>query len=691
MATKIKIRHFFPRSVMLLIAISVSLFLFASSAVREQVKKSQRSMGVNNEQLLLIKEIRSQMATLSMWQYTLRSTDENDRVVAQKEISATTNNLQSLTDSIQEVARIDRHYTNNLRIALNNLKEANRQIVVANSDYKPSILIDSLTVNYRALYEIASFHVNSIEEMQLASAKDAHEQRYIAIVHNLSWGFSGLVFVAVIMLLLLESRKRANKSRDAAEIYLSHLFSSMPTGLVGVNLLGNIERMNHVASTLAIAGSDTVFDAFPFLQKQQTAILQALEKREDISFEITERGETYLVQVFPLKEVGGAVLRIDTITAQHQLKEELSQTKKMNAIGQLAGGVAHDFNNMLGGIMNATELLKLGCSKEEETQFVDLIFNTTQRAAELTRKLLTFAKKSDHKNEQINLPDLLRSTVELLRHTLDKRIDIELNVSSQGMCILGDKGQIQNVFLNMGINAGQAMPHGGTLLLSAFEKEVVSNSCKTTELRPGRYVAIEITDSGCGINSEDIEHIFEPFFTTKGSGTGIGLASAFGTVDLMDGCISVESEVEKGTTFQVLLPLSEVAAVDVPSNSVPVHGKGTILVVDDELIMRRSLSLILQKLGYTVLLAENGLEGVETYREKRENIDLIILDMVMPVMRGDQALAKIRELDGEVPVVICSGYSHSDDMERAKKLHIQGTIPKPYQMTELSQLLASLI
>lgn len=693
----------FSKSIPIVIAIivvSILLLLASATFISLEIKKSEDLIHRDITQLNRINTLRSSMAHLTMWQYTLRSENSSDKELALKEISKLTEQILHTVEQIHSEVIVDTLYTQRLKIAVKQLLTANQQIISAEEEYVSSIIVETLSIDYRSVFAIASFHVNSVEELTLNNSKQTAEQRYIRLVKYIMIGFIGAILVVILIVSTVFARKKAEKSLDEAKQYLTDLFNSMPSALIGLDSKGLIVRMNRAALLLSeIYGNESLYEnkvgvLFPFLQDVFPDILKHLKSKENYSFELEDlQSDTiYQLNLFPLTGTG-AVLRLDNITSQVKLEEQLRQTQKMNAIGQLAGGVAHDFNNMLGGIMNAAEFIRDGCTDEEKEIFTDIILNASDRAAELTQKLLSFARKKVQKEDKLLLHDSLRSSLDLLRHTVDKRVQFVLNLHAEKSAVIGDNSQLQNVFINLGINAGHAMPEGGTITFTTSVVDLNEKYCDNSpfDLKPGFYISVEIADSGTGIKAADLEHIFEPFFTTKTGGSGIGLASVYGTVQQHSGEITVESELGTGTTFRLSFPLIAGAVEEVKNNDLLVHGEGTILIVDDEPIMRKSLALILKKLGYTVLFAENGLDGVELFRENKETVDLIIMDMIMPVMKGDEALAKIRDFDKNIPVLISSGFSHSEDIERVRELSFQGIISKPYRASIMSQTIFDLI
>ncbi len=382
------------------------------------------------------------------------------------------------------------------------------------------------------------------------------------------------------------------------------------------------------------------------------------------------------------------------ISQRRALEQRLRQSEKMDAIGQLAGGVAHDFNNMLGGIMGAADLLTPYVETDVRgKQFLDLILGATQRAAELTSQLLTFSRKGMTAATDLDVHKPLHDALTLIARTIDKRIRISATLPAQEHHIAGDHAQLQNAFLNILINAANAMPDGGDIYVSSRSVEIDGDYCQSSSfhIQPGNYVNIEIRDTGCGIPPENLPHIFEPFFTTKelGKGTGLGLSAVFGTMQQHKGAINVYSEVGKGTSIHLLFPLivdRPAAATEAPRTDL-IYGTGLVLVIDDEDMMRTTAGGMLQKLGYRVLTASNGVEGLRCYRESSDRIDLVILDMIMPEMNGRDCFMALKKLNPEARVILSSGFTREEDMAAMKELGLKGFIRKPFRTAELSQVI----
>jgi len=381
-----------------------------------------------------------------------------------------------------------------------------------------------------------------------------------------------------------------------------------------------------------------------------------------------------------------------------RILEQLHHSQKMDAIGQLAGGVAHDFNNLLGGIIGAVDHLKSAratVTEEKREAYLDLILKAAVRAGDLNGKLLAFARTGQKAFTVVDVRKVLADTLAILRSTLDKRIAITIEDRTEAAVVIGDDALLASVFLNMGINACHAMPRGGSLVFSLGRVELDPAFCAASpfDLAPGSHLEVEIRDTGSGMTPEVQARIFEPFFTTKpeGQGTGLGLAAAYGTILDHRGAIQVESEVGVGTTFRILLPQAAGEVPEAAPVAEAVGGTGTILVVDDEEFMRFITESMLEELGYTVLLAANGSEAVELFRRGHGEIDLVILDLIMPVMGGRQALELMHGIDASVPVVLSSGLDLDETLEEMKSLGASGFLRKPCRLPEVSQVVSALV
>ena len=391
--------------------------------------------------------------------------------------------------------------------------------------------------------------------------------------------------------------------------------------------------------------------------------------------------------------------RLQAEKEKRELEEQLSQSRKMDAIGQLAGGVAHDFNNMLGGILGAAQLLKSPKRNldEKSTKFVNMIVQAAERAADLTTKLLTFARKGKIESSVNDINEILDDSFSILTKTIDKKIDIIINMKAKNSLVKGDRADLQNCFINLGINSSHAMDGGGQLICTTENIFLDNNYCDASSfnLVPGDYVKVEMKDTGIGINSNNLDKIFEPFFTTKklGEGTGLGLAAVYGTVLDHFGAIVVDSKVDIGTKFSLFFPITKDSLeVENITNEIILTGvTGRILLVDDEELMRITGEHILREMGFDVILAKDGEQGVEIFRAEYESIDLVIMDMIMPKKNGSEAFYKMREIDPNIKIVISSGFIKDENIDNLRKDGLFGYIGKPYRDVELSELLRNVL
>jgi len=381
---------------------------------------------------------------------------------------------------------------------------------------------------------------------------------------------------------------------------------------------------------------------------------------------------------------------------QAALSERLHHSQKMDAIGQLVSGVAHDFNNMLGGIVSACELMSgPETGGALRTKYIDMILKASERASGLISKLMAFSRNNNKTSTAIDVGKIISDTQAILERTLDRRIKITFSNYAAVSTIIGDDSLIQNMLLNMAINASHAMPNGGELTFALRNTELDEGYCSVSGLglSPGNFVEIEIRDTGIGMSPEVQRRIFEPFFTTKepGKGTGLGLAAAFGTVQSHHGAIHVYSEEGVGTVFRIYLPASGERVQSGVRVEPPIPGVGTILLVDDEEIIRLTAKQMLEGLGYTILTAENGREGVETFKSHLDGIDLVILDMIMPEMNGREAFGHMKALRPDIRIILSSGFSKEEDLHAMKQGGLDGFVHKPFRLFELSQLIQSVL
>ncbi|MBN2712219.1 MAG: response regulator [Planctomycetes bacterium] len=380
----------------------------------------------------------------------------------------------------------------------------------------------------------------------------------------------------------------------------------------------------------------------------------------------------------------GTIMR--DISEQKQIEERLRQKEKMEAIGQLAGGVAHDFNNQLGGILGYAELLSSKLEDLKLRHAAERILQAALRAADLTKQLLAFARKGKFLVVPVDIHSIIDEVISLLEHSIDKKIMLRRDFKAEIPMTMGDPTQLQNVFLNLALNARDAMPKGGTLLFST-ELVDLDDTAFGFDIPADKYIQICVSDSGEGISPEIKKRIFEPFFTTKGQGkgTGLGLAAAYGTVKNHHGAISVYSEIGHGTTFKIYLPWHCEAELNIePGTEVPLQaGNARVMVVDDEEIIRELASEMLRSVGYKVTTCSCGKEAISHYQDSWQHINLVILDMIMPDLGGRDVFVEMRKINPHVRALLSSGYSINGEAQEILDEGVLGFIQKPFRMNDI--------
>jgi signal transduction histidine kinase/CheY-like chemotaxis protein len=387
--------------------------------------------------------------------------------------------------------------------------------------------------------------------------------------------------------------------------------------------------------------------------------------------------------------------RKKTEEEKHKLETQLQQAQKMESIGTLAGGIAHDFNNILMGIQGNASLMLLKIDSEHPNhEKIKNIEKYVQNGTALTKQLLGFARRGKYLLKATDLNEIIDKSSSLFART-KKEIRIHTDLYEDLWTAEVDRGQIDQVLLNLYVNAWQAMSNGGDLYLQTENVILDRSYIKPYTVEPGRYAKISVSDTGVGIDKETQERIFEPFFTTKemGRGTGLGLASVYGIIKSHGGYINVYSEKERGTVFTIYLPASakEVLRDEEGSPAMLVKGTGTILLIDDEkMILEVGLEL-LEELGYTVLSAMSGQEAIDVFQKDQDNIDLVIMDMIMPGMGGGETFDRLKEINPEVKVLLSSGYSINGQATKIIRRGCDGFIQKPFNMNQLAEKIQKIL
>jgi len=405
----------------------------------------------------------------------------------------------------------------------------------------------------------------------------------------------------------------------------------------------------------------------------------------------------------PISSPDGQVLKfagvLIDITGRKRLEEKMQQAQKLESLGVLAGGIAHDFNNLLVGILgNACMLSEEMPANSSQRDVVENLMQASERAAHLTRQMLAYSGRGRFNIERLNLEVQVRQILALIDASIPKGVKLELNFQPDLPRIEADAGQIQQLIMNLAINGAEAIgPEGGVVSISITLREIdkgyVRDNLAGDPISPGAYIVPEVHDTGIGMDSATQAKIFDPFFTTKFTGRGLGLAAVQGIVRGHKGALTIYSELGKGSTFKVFLPVAaseEKIQENANSSYTDFTGEGTILVVDDEELVQRTLLTALTKYGYTVLTAGNGPDAIRMVGEMQDRISLVLLDMTMPIMSGEETLKGLQAIRRDIPVIATSGYNELEALKRFGH-GISGFIQKPYTPKSLAERIRTVL
>ena len=386
------------------------------------------------------------------------------------------------------------------------------------------------------------------------------------------------------------------------------------------------------------------------------------------------------------------------ISTRKQLEQRLRQAEKMDAIGRLAGGVAHDFNNQLAGILGYAELLEMEVEdRPRGLELVRSIHRLVERASGLTSQLLAFARKGNYRAVGVDVHGLVDEVADLLSHSLDQKVQVHKELGADEHAVLGDPSQLQAAILNLALNARDAMPDGGELTLATDNVSLDAEESirQPFSIQPGDYLRITVRDTGRGMSPDVLARVFEPFYTTKemGKGTGLGLAAVYGTVQNHGGAVHIESTPSRGTEAWIFLPLAEE-----PLEPKPVGSDGEtplcdahVLVVDDEADLRAVAKELLGTLGCTVTLFERGQDAVAWYQDSHAEVDLVLLDMCMPHMDGAETFRALKRISPDLKVLLISGHSLGEDVRALLQEGARGFLQKPFSKKTIAEQLRRIL
>jgi PAS domain S-box-containing protein len=485
------------------------------------------------------------------------------------------------------------------------------------------------------------------------------------------------------------------------------ILNSMSEGILELSIKEKIIYANPSAiSLIGIPEENLLASHFTelFYNNQQNKIKKLLKNISSAPYKATSdelfvlNGRQVSLGILPIEDEKYGpmtIVNVNDVSEKKRMEAQLIQARKMEAIGTLAGGIAHDFNNLLMGMQGYVSLMLMDIEPTHpHYKRLKAIENQVESGAELTRQLLGFARGGKYEVKSTNINKLIIKTSNMFGRT-KKEIKIHRKYQKDIWTVEVDQGQIEQMILNLYVNAWQAMPEGGDLNLQTENISLDETYVKPFKIEPGNYVKLSISDTGVGMDKETKARIFEPFFTTKemGRGTGLGLASVYGTIKNHGGFINVYSEKNKGTTFSIYLPASEseVSGQKSEISEDVRHGDETVLLVDDEDVIIEVSLEILNALGYRVFTARSGKEAIKVYKKNKDKINLIILDMIMPDMGGGKVYDRIKEINPDIKVLLSSGYSIEGQATEILKRGCNGFIQKPFNISELSQIIKKVL
>lgn len=515
-----------------------------------------------------------------------------------------------------------------------------------------------------------------------------------------------------VVLLLLDEPSDGAHRRDehaAAPVHVQGLLAMLPLGLSLVDREGRFMFMNDAFRRVAGIGVDAmpVYPGDLVVKEDKAPVSEAIRRfaagramAGDIAIRLAQRpDEPIALTIATARGLGEAavLLSLKDNSEESRLKRQVAQATKMQAVGQLAGGVAHDFNNILTAIIGHCDLMMMRHTPgDSDYDDIQQIKHNSNRAASLTRQLLAFSRQQTLRPQILQLPDVISEISNLLKRLLGETVKLEVKHGRNLGPVRADPGQLEQVIVNLAVNARDAMPGGGVLTLQTYGVSAADARRIDSEVLPvADYTALSVTDTGTGIAPEVLGKIFEPFFTTKeiGKGTGLGLSTVYGIVKQTGGFIFADSAVGKGTTFTIYLPVhhaereSEAPAAPIKVKATELWGSGTILLVEDEAMVRAVAERALTRQGYQVFTATNGeeaLEALEANEQEGRKIDLLISDVVMPMMDGPTLVGHARERYPDLPILFMSGYAE-EQLRNSINIERVSFLPKPFSVQQLCE------
>jgi len=591
------------------------------------------------------------------------------------------------------------------------LKNLNMIIELTGRDEVADEISETLPKHVRFMDNMVArlfWDIFQIEEERLAERKRAEEELRETI-ERMEIAYEQSTVYALELRKEIGERKRAQKALEESEGRYRTVLDASPDPVVVYDMDGKVIYLNPAFTGVfgwtleELLGSR--IDYVPEENRPETQMMidkvllgesfsgiesrRYTKKRNIVDVSIS--GSIYLDRD---GNPAGSIHILRDITEQKKLRIQFEQAQKMEAIGTLAGGVAHDFNNLLMGIQGNISLMSMDMDPAHPYhERLTKIEKQVQSGARLTSYLLGYARKGRYEVKPINLSRLVEETSENFGRT-KKEITVHRELAGDLLAIEADPGQIEQVLFNLFVNAADAMPGGGDLILKTMNTTHKDMKGTLYDPKPGNYVLLMVTDTGEGMAKKTLEHIFDPFFTTKerGRGTGLGLASVYGIIKGHGGYINVDSKKGRGTTFKIYLPASEKKAREAVGTAKPfVKGTATVLLVDDEEIILEVGRELLEAMGYRVLTARDGKEAIKVYKKNRNKIEIIVLDMVMPDIGGGEAYDRLKEINPDIKVLLSSGFSVDGEATEILARGCNDFIQKPFTVKTLSSKIKKIL
>lgn len=510
------------------------------------------------------------------------------------------------------------------------------------------------------------------------------------------------------------SEQRAAERLKITDTKYRSLFDTSRDGIAFLSLDGQIERANRAyCDMLGYSEHELIFMTYHqhTPRKWIAKDLEILEKQvlvrdfsDEYRKEFVRKDKTafpVMVRIWLVRDPKGEPLRllmlVRDVTEQTRLEIQLRQAQKMESIGTLAGGIAHDFNNILGAIIGYAQLARYNI-KDPEKALADIehVLTASNRAKDLVRHILGFSRLTEHRMQPIQVHHIVKEALKLIRASLPSTIEIRQNISSEGTAMMADPTEIHQVLMNFCTNALHAMENtGGVLDVTLTPVEFADDEVQEfPDLKPGRYIRLTVSDTGCGIEPRHLDRIFDPYFTTKekDTGTGLGLAVVHGIIKNHGGAVQVKSVLNQGTVMTVMLPRLETKVEkEVPGTSPLPTGKESILFVDDETSLVEIEKMMLQRLGYRVVSESSSLKAFNIFINRSSDFDLVITDMTMPEMTGLELARGISAIRQDIPIILCTGYNNKITEDIARDAGISRILSKPLEIREFSQTIRELL